>query len=98
MASLYSTSLWALIHKVLSVDIFSIVLLNGRLVSVFFAKFNEVSSEAGNLRMLLEPPWNLLGEKGSQASMRFEWGLAILFEWLFRDIYRRVRPWGSMDP
>lgn len=50
---------------------FSIVLLNGRLVSVFFAKFNEVSSEAGNLRILLKAPWNLLREKGGQVSMRF---------------------------
>lgn len=40
---------------------FSIVSLNGRLVSVFFAKLNEVSSEAGNLRFLLEALCNLLG-------------------------------------
>lgn len=38
---------------------------------MFFAKLNEVSSEAGNLRILLEASWNLLREKGGQISMRF---------------------------
>lgn len=57
---------------------------------MFFAKFNEVSSEAGNLRILLEAPWNLLREKGDQISMRFvcvvgcRGGSCPGFEWLFR--------------
>ena len=48
---------------------FSIVLLNGRLVSVFFTKFKEVSSEAGNLRFLLEAPVICWVQKG----VRFVW-------------------------
>lgn len=51
--------------------VFSIISLNGRLVSVSFAKFNEVSSEAGNLRFLLEARSNLLGAGRSQACLRF---------------------------
>lgn len=84
--------------------IFSIVLLKGRLVSVFFAKFNEVSSEAGNLRILLEAPWNLLREKGGQISMRFVCvagrgvgGVALVLNG-YSDIYRKDRLWSSMGP
>lgn len=91
MISLYSYQLWVLLHKVHSVDIFFIVLLNGRLVSVFFAKFNEVFSEAGNLRILLAARWNLLREKGGRVSMRFvcvagHGGSCPGFEWLFRHL------------
>lgn len=71
MASLYSYELWILLYKVRSVDIFLYCLVKWKAVSVFFAKFNEVSSEAGNLRILLEAPWNLLRERGGQVSMRF---------------------------
>lgn len=70
---------------------------------MFFAKFNEVSSEAGNLRILLEAPWNLLREKGGQISMRFvcvagRGGEVALVLNGYSDIYSKDILWSSMGP